>query len=227
MLRALAALTALAFAVPIAGAQVIQVPRRSDIPVAWGSLSAGFLRFDNDIADGDTRSVWRFGSTLQYRGSVEMDVGGAGAVGLAVGYANAPLSYFQPDQANPPPADDPCGFRCDAHAQVWQVMGSFHMGGGLGFHQVIDLSAGTTIYRDFRVDGSSAAIGPDSPDRDIALSVGYGFGYGLNRRVQIMLVQDAAYVMHQRTGLSGGDNSNTQQFTTRLGVRVGLGSKAR
>ena len=225
MRRVLAALIAVAAAAPLASAQIMRVPARSTAPVAWASLSAGFYQFDRAIVDGGTESAWNFGSALQYRGTVEMDVGGSGAVGMAVGYADVPLTYFQRGDAvdnNPE-----CGVRCDANAQVWTVMGTFHMGGGVGFHQIIDLSVGATIYRDFRIEGSNAPIGPTSPDRDISLSVGYGFGWGFGPRLQLMLVQDAAYTMHQRDGLSGGESSNSQQFTTRIGARVGLGSRAR
>jgi hypothetical protein len=61
----------------------------------------------------------------------------------------------------------------------------------------------------------------------MSLSVGYGFGWGFGPRMQVMLVQDAAYTLHQREGLSGRQNSSSQQYTTRLGLRVGLGTKAR
>ena len=223
MRRALIAAITLALIAPHADAQIMRVPGRSSTPVMWGSLSAGFYQFSSDIRDGRTQSIWRFGSALQYRGSAELDVGNGGAVGMAVGYADAPLTYFQTAAGT----DQSCFTSCDAHAKVWTVMGTFHMGGGQGFHQIIDLSAGTTIYRDFRVDGSNAQIGPASPDKDLSIAVGYGFGWGFNNRLQIMLVQDAAYTMHQRDGISGGQSSNSQQFTTRLGARFGLGSRAR
>lgn len=223
MRRAFAALVTLALAAPLADAQIMRVPQRSSDPVIWGSLSAGFYQFSDDIRDGRTNSVWRFGSALQYRGSAELDVGNGGAVGMAVGFADAPLTYFRTVAGT----DPECPSACDAHAQVWTVMGTFHMGGGAGFHQIIDLSAGTTIYRDFRADGSNAQIGPESPDKDLSISVGYGFGWGFGNRLQIMLVQDAAYTMHQRDGISGSQSSNSQQFTTRLGARFGLGSRAR
>lgn len=227
MHRALAALIALAVAAPCAAAQIIQVPRRSDIPVIYMSASAGLFRFQNAIADGETDSIWQFGSSLQYRGAIEMDVGNSGAAGLMVGYADAPLTYYQPNFLTSTVNSPECADRCDAHAQVWQVMGTFHMGGGIGFHQILDISAGATIYRDFRMDDTGTSIGPQAPDRDLALSIGYGFGWGFTPRLQLMLVQDAAFAMHQRDGLSGGDDNTTQQFTTRLGVRLGVGNKAR
>ena len=220
MHRPLAFIVAIALLAPAADAQVLPVPRRSSAPVMWGSLSAGMFQVNNDIVDGRTQSVWRFGTALQYRGSVEMDVGNYGAVGLVAGLADAPLRY---GTAVPTTA---CPGVCDAHAKIWTLMAGFHMGGGVGFHQIIDLSAGTTIYRDFTAD-DGGALPPESPDKDVALSVGYGFGWGFGPRMQLMLVQDAAYVLHQREGVSGNQNSSSQHYVTRVGLRVGLGTKAR
>lgn len=211
---------AVLLAAPLADAQVIRVPRRSNVPVAWGSLSAGLLQFDRSIIDGRTESVWDFGSTIQYRGSIEMDVGNSGGVGMVVGLADAPLTYRTEGVTE-------CLGGCDAHAKIWTIMAGFHMGGGTGFHQIIDLSAGATIYRDFEADETGTPLPPESPDKDITLAIGYGFGWGFNERMQIMLVQDASYSLHQRDGLSGGQSSNSTQYITRLGLRVGLGSKAR
>ena len=217
MHRPLAVAIAIVLAAPLADAQVLPVPRRSTAPVAWASLSAGLLQFDRNIVDGRTESVWNFSSAILYRGTVEMDVGNYGAVGLVAGLADAPLTYGS--------AQCPTG--CDAHAKIWTIMAGFHMGGGTGFHQIIDLSAGTTIYRDFTTDAEGTTLPPESPDKDISLSVGYGFGWGFGNRMQLMLVQDAAYSVHQRDGLSGGQNSSSTQYITRLGVRFGLGNKAR
>ena len=222
-LIALAALASSAIA-SSADAQIMRVPQRGSQPVVWASASAGILQVQDDIIDGRTQSAWRFGTTLQYRGTIEMEVGGNGAVGFALGYANAPLTYAQSPGVNPAPD---CSSRCDAHAQIWSLMGAFHMGGGIGFHQIIDISAGVTVYRDFRSDELNSPLGPESPDKDLALSVGYGFGWGFTPRLQLMLVQDAAYTLHQRDGLSGGADNSTQIFTTRLGARIGLGSRAR
>lgn len=223
MHRPLAVAIAIVLAAPLADAQVLPVPRRSTTPAAWASLSAGLLQFDRDVVDGRTESVWRFGSALQYRGTLEMDVGNSGALGLAVGLADAPLTYDS--YATIPPAE--CGPACDAHVKIWTLLGTFHMGGGIGFHQIIDLSAGAIVYRDFTMDDGGTSLAPESPDTDISLSIGYGFGWGFSNRMQLMLVQDAAYVLHQRDDLSGGQDSNSTQYITRLGLRIGLGNKAR
>ena len=220
MHRLLAVTIAFLLAAPLASAQVIQVPRRSSIPAAWGSLSAGLLQFDRTILDGRTESTWDFGSTIMYRGSLEMDVGNSGAVGVVIGLADAPLTYRSATALG-------CLSGCDAHAKIWSLNAGFHMGGGTGFHQIIDLSAGALIYRDFTRDDGDASLPPESPDTDVSLSIGYGFGWGFGPRMQLMLVQDASYSLHQRDGLSGGQSSNSTQYITRLGLRVGLGNKPR
>ena len=79
MHRPLAVAIAIVLAAPLADAQVLPVPRRSTAPVAWASLSAGLLQFDRNIVDGRTESVWNFSSALQYRGTLERDVGTSGA----------------------------------------------------------------------------------------------------------------------------------------------------
>ena len=218
--RPLAVLIAMLLAAPLADAQVLPVPRRSSAPVAWGSLSAGLLQFNDRVFDGRTESVWDFGSALQYRGSVEMDIGNRGSVGLVVGLADAPLTYYGAQVPE-------CSGGCDAHAKIWSLMAGLHIGGGQGFHQIIDISAGALVYRDFVSDNGDVTLPPESPDKDISLAVGYGFGWGFNERMQLMLVQDASYSLHQRDGLSGGQSSSSTQYITRLGLRVGLGSKAR
>ena len=211
---------AVLLAAPLADAQVLPVPRRSTAPIAWGSLSVGMIQFDRTIVDGRTESTWDFATTIQYRGSLEKDVGNSGGVGIVIGLADAPLTYRSA-------AVPECSTGCDAHAKIWTIMGGFHMGGGIGFHQIIELSAGATIYRDFAADEGDVSLPPESPDKDISLSVGYGFGWGFSERMQLMLVQDASYSLHQRDGLSGGQSSNSTQYITRLGVRVGLGSRTR
>jgi hypothetical protein len=219
--RLIAIVLALVLVASSASAQVLPVPRRSSVPAMWFSLSTGFMQMDR-VIDGSTGTDWRFGNALQWRGSVEVDVGRGGGLGLAVGLADVPLTYDPYAPTEPLPAT--CTAACDAHAKVWSVMATFHMGGGAGFHQVIDVGLGATLYRDFESDGGEA-LPPAGGDTDIGFSFGYGFGYGISSRTQLMIVQDASYVVHQREGLSGGDDTSSQQFVTRIGVRIGLGAR--
>ena len=219
MNRLFAIAIALMVAGSTAGAQVLPVPRRSGIPAAWVSLSAGFMDLDG-VADGSTGTAWDFSNALQYRGSLEMDLANGGGLSLSVGLADVPLRYFAAS-SSPPAA---CPTFCDAHAKVWTFLGGLHAGGGVGFHQVIDIGVGAVVYRDFEAD-DGGDLPPVRPDVDFSFNLGYGFGYGFTPRLQVMIVQDAAYVLHQREGLGGGEDSSAWQRVTRIGLRYGIGSR--
>lgn len=203
----------------VAVAQLLEVQRSTE-PVVWTSLSAGFFQAQT-VEDGRTSSIWEFGTGLQYRGSLEYALERGASVGAVVSYARLPLTYFSTSGTITPG----CGAGCDAHADLWSIMGVFHIGGGAGFHQVIDLAIGVTRYANFEADDGGTL--PPEQDTDLALAVGYGFGYTLGDRLQVMLVQDFAVSLHQGEGLSGGTSRTPQQRTTRLGVRYGLGSRTR
>jgi hypothetical protein len=102
-------------------------------------------------------------------------------------------------------------------------MATFHAGGStVGFHQIIDLSLGAIGYSAFRARTSGAKLPPTQLDPDLAASIGYGFGYTLTPDMQITLVQEGLLTVHQRTGLSGGENTIGRQFVLRLGTRFGF-----
>ena len=218
MHRLIVAAILLAFPTARAGSQIFQVPRGGG-PAVWTSLSAGLHQL-GDVEDGSTLSYWRFGSSVQYRTSFEMDVRGTGGFGAAIGYSDVSLAYYGGELDG----TTMCG-RCDAHVKVWTAMANFHMGGGTGFHQVIDIGLGATFYRDFTRDSDGASLPPLHGDTDASLMVGYGFGYGFTPRLAISLVQDAAYTLHQREGLSGDARSYSQQYVTRIGLRYGVGTR--
>lgn len=217
-MRAILLPVLLAAIAPSLGAQVIRVPARSNQPAAWISLNAGYLDM-NAVNDGGTATVWDFGTGLQYRASLEQAMQNNGALGLTATYARLPMLHR---------GDEACASAsCDAQGDIWQLLATFRMGGGQGFHQVIDLSLGVTSFRNFTLDETGAAVAPLDGDNDFTLSVGYGFGYGFSPRTQIMLVQDFTTMMHQRDGLSGNSSNFVQQRTTRLGIRYGLGTRRR
>jgi hypothetical protein len=219
MHRLIVAAILLAFSTASAGAQIFKVPRGGG-PALWSSLSMGIHQL-GDVEDGSTASFWRFGSSVQYRASFEMDVNNTGGFGGAIGYSDVDLAYYGGDVDGIPM----CLGRCDAHVKVWTAIANFHMGGGTGFHQVLDIGLGATFYRDFTRDSDGASLPPLHGDTDASLMVGVGFGYGFSQRFGISLVQDAAYTLHQREGLSGDARSYSQQYITRIGVRYGLGNR--
>lgn len=210
MRSALLSLVALLAAVP-AGAQIIRLPRATE-PAAWASFGIGLLQAQT-VVDGSTGSSWEFGSGLQWRASLEKSSGNGVSYGLTGTLAHMPLRY------------DGATCLCDAHATVWQALGSVHVGGGNGFHQVIELYAGVVGYGNFREDGSDVRLPPDGTDLDLSFGVGYGFGYQASSHLQLILVQDYAASLHQRTNLPGNASALSQQYITRLGVRLGLGQR--
>jgi hypothetical protein len=103
-------------------------------------------------------------------------------------------------------------------------MGTFHLGGGSGFHQVIDAGVGVTQYGNFRDDAAGTRLVP-SRDADFAFSIGYGIGYSPSERVEVFIVQEYGNTIHQREGLANDARTSAQQLVTRLGVRVGVGDR--
>ena len=182
------------------------------------SLAVG-LHQPNPVPDGGTGTTWDFGTGILYRLSLEQAMPNQSSFGLTGTYARMPLSHRN---------DPACATSdCDAHGDIWQLLANFTLGGGQGFHQVIEFTAGVTHYRNFTDDDTGEALAPLDGDNDFTLGVGYGFGYGFSSRTQIVLVQDFVTTLHQRHGLSGGANSFVQQRTLRLGLRYGLGTRAR
>lgn len=202
-----------------AGAQIIRAPQQPRERTAWTSLSFGFMQLD-DVVDGTTGSQWLFGSTVQYRATIEKTVQRGSTIGMSGSFARVPLTYV-PLTGVAPVECDPS---CDADATVTQLFATFHAGAGgiIGFHQVIDLGVGATGYSSFRARNAGTKLPPTTLDADLTISIGYGFGYSLSPDMQVDLVQEYVLSMHQRTGLAGGEGTLGRHYTTRLGVRFGL-----
>jgi hypothetical protein len=219
-LAALGAALALSMAAPARG----QIVRRSASrePLAWASLSVGLFQ-PQDVVDGTTGSRWAFGNTAQYRATLEQGLQGGGAVGLAATFARTPLRYEPYDATGPAAAD--CLGACEAHADIWSALAMFRIGGGAGFHQVIELSAGAVGYSNFRRDDDGAKLVPSS-DIDFLFAVGYGFGWTFaDGRTQLVFVADGAEAVHQRERLPNDVSTMSTQITYRVGLRYGLGTR--
>lgn len=204
----------LAAAAEVTRAQIIR-PMRSPTPMAWASLSVGWMQ-QQEICDPDSRACWNFGGAPQYRGTLELPLGSGASAGIAATTARVPLFW-----AGNGPAPNQC-LGCDADANITQVMGNLRLGGGNGFHQVIDLVIGTTMFSNFRAtDGTK--LGPGKTVSDVTFGLGYGFGYSFSPRTQVVITQEWALLIHERQ--PGNPNNTAQMQTLRLGARVGLGEK--
>lgn len=209
-----------------AGAQVRRrVPRVAE-PSMWASLSAGLFNA-NDVSDGNTGSTWDFGraSTPQYRGSFEMAVGRHSSVGVVAGYAHVPFVY-RATLIDPLPAEGTCS-RCDAHLDVVSVGGTFHNGGGIGLHQVLEASAGVLQYRNLTRDDDGGRLHPRDGNVDPYFTFGYGFGYAFSPEMQVSVVQDFGLALHERDNLTSDQSNTLTQRTLRLNFRYGFGSRVR
>lgn len=200
-----------------AGAQIIRPPRRSTPKTAWTNVSIGLLQL-SDVRDGSTQSEWQFGNAVQYRVTLEKTIQSGTTFGVSGAFARVPLTYV-PLTVGPAG----CTVSCDADATVTQLVAMVHAGGGgIGFHQVIELVAGATGYSSFRARASGAKLPPLKLDADLTLGFGYGFGYAFSPDMQVTLVQEGALTVHQRTGVPGGENTLGRHYTTRVGIRFGL-----
>lgn len=213
--RLLVVFALLCMVADVARAQIIQSVRRFN-PLAWTSLSIGWLQ-QQGLCDPDSGACWDFGSAPQWRASLELPKGQGASFGVAATMSRLPLIY-----SSGLATGNSC-LRCDADANVTQIMGQLHLGGSTGFHQVIDIGAGMTMFSNFRERTGGTRLGDGKTKQDFSFSIGYGFGYALSPRAQIMLVQDYGLIIHKRQ--PGESNNTAQQSNLRVGVRFGLGDK--
>ncbi len=193
-----------------AHAQIVRSRFPAREPAAWVSLGGAFQQAWT-VRDGTTGATWNFGNAVPWQASLERTINGGTSVGIRGTTGMIPLTY-----------QGPLG-NSEADANVSQILGTFHVGSGRSFRTVLELSAGATIYSNFRARGTGAALGATSPDTDFTFALGYGFGYAFTPRFGIDLVQDVTTVWHQREGLAAGDDSSTRIHGTRVVGRLGLG----
>jgi hypothetical protein len=196
-----------------AHAQVLDRSRSIE-PRAWVSGAIGWFDLAA-IDDGAGQARWRFSSAAQFRGTVEYSLGRGNAIGVSVGYARVPLRFI-PFSA---PAEDATG-------TVSALAVTFRGGAGIGLHQVFEASVGAVRFSDFSSDVDGRRLEPLEADFDVTFIVGGGFGYSLNERAQIVLVQDFGLVLHQSSGLPNDASTTAYHRTTRIGLRYGFGSRA-
>jgi hypothetical protein len=196
-----------------------QVRRRAPVtndPAWWVSLGVG-LYGANDVSDGATNSTWDFGrgTDWQVRLAAEKALQNQFSLGGTVTYVDVPFVYTGPQ----------CGGGCDAHLDLTSLGASFHAGGGTGLHQVLEVSAGASMYRNLHRDLDGVKLAPTGGNIDPFLTFGYGFGYTFNPTMQLSIVQDYGLSLHERTGLSNDQSNTLIQRTTRLNFRMGFGSR--
>ena len=203
-------------------AQIFDGRRHKD-PSLW--VSAGVAAFSADrINDGSTGSAWDFaGTNVQYRASIEKAIQNQTSVGITVGYIDMPFTYYG-STGVAAPGGSTCS-QCDAHMKIYSAALSLHVGGGLGFHQVLEATAGVNHYRDFTRDSDGAALIPRDGNTDPALTFGYGFGFNFSQSQEVYVIQDYGIAFHERTGLANSQSNTLTMRTTRIGYRMGFGKR--
>ncbi len=211
----LVALSATVLAASSLESQILKIPRRSGEPGSFLAVALG-LRQQQPVSDGTTASTWDFGQGLEYRASLENHIRNGTSVGIAYGQSDMPL-VFSTTLA-----------RTDARAKLQTLMLVLHGGAPRGFHQVFDIGAGITRYSNFRraSDKTSIAEAPKKDD-DLTVALGYGLGYGFSARSAITIVQEYGLVIHQSDGLTGNSARSSQAHITRVGLRMGFGTKGK
>jgi hypothetical protein len=194
--------------------------RFQSAPSAWVGLGVGAFNA-NDVADGKTGTVWDFGdaTTAQYRLSLEKALRGQSAFGLTGTYVRAPIIYH-----GNPATPATCVPTCDAHVDLYGLYASFHAGGGLGFHHVLDAGVGVMSYQNFRRDSDREKLAP-SAERDFSFTVSYGFGYAMSPRTDVNIVQEYGFTIHESEGTPSGASNTLRFATTRLALRLGFGGR--
>lgn len=217
MYRVTIAIIASVICATTATAQIGRQPPRAPQPSGWLSMSVGVMEI-SDVHDGSTNSDWFFGNAVQYRLSYEIPVQNQSTFGITGSFARVPLTY-----ESLAPIFVGCASPCDADATITQLMATFHAGHNApGFHQIIDLSLGAIGYSSFRARASGEQLPPRALDADLAAGIGYGFGYTFAPDMQVTLVQEGFLSLHQRTGVTGGEDTIGRQFVLRLGTRFGF-----
>ena len=215
MRRLTLALLSVLFALPLqrGGAQIIrggQIAVRD--PQTWVSATVGW-QGGWTVFDGTTASKWDLGDAQQYGLSVERTVRSGITLGVRAATSQPSLNFLNT-------SGTPLTRQADA--RVSQALGVVHVTTGRDIRSVFELGVGSTIYSGLRERGSNAKLGPSS-DADFTFVFSYGLGYSFSRSVHVDVVQDIGTSLHQKAGLSAGEDTSIRISTTRLIARLGLG----
>ena len=195
-------------------------------PSIWITAGAGFFT-GNGVNDGRTESTWDFGSSTnyQFRASLEKTVGDRASIGFIGTYVRVPFIY-ESTLIGVPADGVTCG-TCEAHLDMMALSAGFHVGGGPGFHQVIEGTAGVVQYSNLTRDSDGEKLAPTGGNLDPIFSFGYGFGYGFGQNTAINLVQDLGIALHEKNGLANGVRNTNSVRTLRFTARFGFGTRSR
>jgi hypothetical protein len=191
-----------------------QVMTSEGSPPRWFASAGTGIQWGAYVVDDASASTWDFDAGFPLRGTLEREFSARYSIGVAFSYARLPLNYLSNGSGSA------CASRCPADATVssYGVVG--RMGGGPGFHQVIEVFLGAIRYGNFEVTNPRSTLPPQS-NTDFAFGAGYGFGYSFGGAWEVQLTQENMNSVHERSTLTGAGRI-ANHYSTRIGVRVGF-----
>jgi hypothetical protein len=215
----------------VGGSLGAQMPRRpsayTNDPSYW--ITAGISGFRaNAVNDGVSGSAWNFGNStnIAYRGSIEKGGSNGSSFGVAGSWSHVPFLYSSTVVTPVGPGGTvQCanGTSCDAHLDLMTLVATFHSGGGIGFHQVLELNGGVVSYSNLKRDSDGSQLNPPGRNIDPLFALGYGFGYGLSDRTNLDVISDYSFAIHERKNLSNGTSNTNSMPGIRVALRMGFG----
>jgi hypothetical protein len=184
-------------------------------PDYWVGLSIGYME-GITTTDDATGATWQFGYTGQIRATLEKTLQRGTTVGIAAGFANAPLTYTSGSFGG-------CG-QCQATANVTQYTIFVQGGGGGsygGFHGLYTLETGVTQFSDFQEKSSGADLQPGAASYDATFGLGGGVGYTLSPTADLYVGEMVDFVLHHQSSAVAAQSA-PRFFTLRAGFRVGF-----
>ena len=189
-----------------------------DIPAAtgpdprfWISASAGPVKYPQlNFLNNTSRD--NVDAAMSIRGTVEIDIGQIGGLGVTVASANFPINYVTTRQ------DDPCVPGCEAKIRATSILATLRIGGGLGFEQLFEANAGFTLWGD--LESTQPLLDARAARNDFTAGVGYGASYGFTPQLSAMLIADLGLVFHDNPN----DDVDIQgsYYSHFIGLRAGL-----
>ena len=173
------------------------------------------------VVDAQTSAIWDFEAAKHYRASFDVTIGDGTSVGITAGFASVPIAFSRRIPAFQSPS---CPQDCTANADYRNVALTFHVGDKPGFHQILEGSVGVQSVSNFRHETTDEKIGPESEDVDIAFAIGFGVGFSVSKALQLALVQDVGFSIHDKSGsIESPSNSLSPMLMTRFALRFGFG----
>lgn len=199
--RTLALAALLVGARPVS-AQILKVPApvEARIPLAL-SAGFGFLQTAGRF-DGTSQTFWSLGDGLQYRASLDLGLR-SGSFSVAGTTAKVPIRR----------SNGPLG-----EIEMRQYLATFRTPETEGPHQILEVGAGMSQWLNYTGPEQLTAV-EAKPVNALTLTIGYGFGFTVGKRLSVMFVQDMGNLWGPKKDLAGGESRLQRQYITRLGAR--------